>query len=152
MKISGLQKLSLVDYDGHITATIFASGCNFVCPFCHNSRLVNNLEDAIPEADILDYLDKRKNMLDAVCISGGEPTLYHDLPEVIKKIKSLGYLIKLDTNGTNPAMIEQLFKNHLVDYIAMDIKNSYDKYPKTIGKQTDLENIKKRVVKTLSLS
>jgi len=145
MKIAGLQKLSLVDFDGHITATIFASGCNFACPFCHNSRLVHNTEEELDLKDILVFLQKRKNMLDAVCISGGEPTLYQDLPDIIKEIKSLGYLIKLDTNGTNPEMIEYLHKNHLIDYIAMDIKNSYEKYELTAGKCVNIENIKKSI-------
>ena len=145
MKISGFQKLSLVDFDGHMAATIFTSGCNFACPFCHNSRLVNNSEKALDLDEILTYLDKRKNLIDAVCISGGEPTLYNDLPEVIKKIKDLGYLVKLDTNGTNPEMIEHLYTAGLIDYVAMDIKNTFDKYPLTAGKSVAIDNIKKSI-------
>jgi len=145
MKIAGLQKLSLVDFDGHISATIFTSGCNFACPFCHNSRLVKDVEDDIKITEILEFLTKRKNMLDSVCISGGEPTLHPDLPDFIKKIKDLGYIIKLDTNGTNPDMIKQLYENNLIDYIAMDIKNSYEKYPFTAGKNINLDNIKKSI-------
>jgi len=133
MKISGLQKVSLVDFDGHISATIFTSGCNFKCPFCHNAGLVQENEPAIPTEEILDYLSKRKNVLDAVCISGGEPTLHKDLPEFIRKIKSLGFIIKLDTNGTNLEMLKYLVENKLVDYIAMDIKNSLNKYSLTSG-------------------
>ena len=145
MKISGLQKLSLVDFDGHMAATIFVSGCNFACPFCHNSRLVNGQEEIIPRSEVIEYLEKRKNMLDAVCISGGEPTLYKDLPDLVREIKSMGDLIKLDTNGTNPAMIRELYQENLIDYIAMDIKNSYEKYPITAGKCIDLDNIKKSI-------
>lgn len=134
MKISGLQKVSLVDYNGHICSTIFTSGCNFACPFCHNARLVKGNEPDIPDSDILEYLEKRKNLIDSVCISGGEPTLQHDLPEFIQKIKNMGYLIKLDSNGTNLAMLKTLVENKLIDYIAMDIKNSFAKYNVTIGK------------------
>lgn len=128
MKISGLQKVSLVDFDGHISATIFTSGCNFSCPYCHNAGLVKGLEPEIPSIEILEYLEKRSNVLDAVVISGGEPTLHHDLPDLIRKIKNMGYLIKLDTNGTNLEMLKYLVENKLIDYIAMDIKNSLDKY------------------------
>ena len=133
MKISGHQKVSLVDYDGQVATTIFTSGCNFACPFCHNSGLVKGTEPEIPTNEIMDYLIKRKNVLSAVCISGGEPTLHRDLPEFISQIKSLGYLVKLDTNGTNLNMLKYLIENKLVDYIAMDIKNSFENYSKTIG-------------------
>lgn len=133
MKISGLQKVSLVDYDGQIATTIFTSGCNFACPFCHNSGLVKGTEPEIPTNEILEYLNKRKNVLTAVCISGGEPTLHRDLPDFIAKIKELGYLVKLDTNGTNLDMLKFLVENKLIDYVAMDIKNSLDNYSKTIG-------------------
>ena len=133
MKISGLQKVSLVDYDGQIATTIFTSGCNFACPFCHNSGLVKGTEPEIPTSEILDYLKKRQNVLTAVCISGGEPTLHKDLPEFISKIKELGYLVKLDTNGTNLPMLKFLVENKLIDYVAMDIKNSFENYSKTIG-------------------
>lgn len=141
MKISGFQKLSLVDFDGHISATIFLSGCNFSCPFCHNSGLVKGTEPVIPDKEILDYLAKRFGLLDSVCISGGEPTLYPDLPNFIAKIKNLGYTIKLDTNGTNLDMVKYLVDNKLIDYIAMDIKNSPANYPLTIGKDYDINTI-----------
>ena len=108
MKIAGIQKLSLVDFDGHISSTIFTSGCNFACAFCHNSSLIPNNSDLLKIDDIFDFLQKRKNMLDSVCITGGEPTLHNDLPDFISKIKNMGYLVKLDTNGTNPQMIEFL--------------------------------------------
>lgn len=145
MKISGFQKLSLVDFDGHMSATIFVSGCNFACPFCHNSGLVKNTEPEIDESEILSYLNKRFGLLDSVCVSGGEPTLYPDLPEFIKKLKTIGYLVKLDTNGTNFEMVKFLVENRLVDYIAMDIKNSVNKYNMTVGKEINFENIKKTI-------
>lgn len=141
MKISGFQKLSLVDFDGHISATVFVSGCNFLCPFCHNAGLVQGKEEIIPEEEILSYLKKRFGLLDSVCISGGEPTLYPDLPQFISKVKSIGYKIKLDTNGTNLDMVKYLVENNLIDYIAMDIKNSLEHYDITTGKNVDLHKI-----------
>lgn len=141
MKISGLQKLSLVDFDGHMSATIFVPHCNFNCPFCHNSGLVKGLEEIIPEKEIIEYLTKRKGLLDSVVISGGEPTIYPDLIEFISKIKEMGYLVKLDSNGTNPEMLKKLVENSLIDYIAMDIKNSLAKYPITADADIDTKNI-----------
>ena len=138
MKISGLQKVSLVDYDGQIAATIFTSGCNFACPFCHNSGLVKGTEPEIPVIEVVEYLTKRKTVLTAVCISGGEPTLHKDLPDLISKIKELGYLVKLDTNGTNLPMLKYLIENNLIDYVAMDIKNSPNKYGLTAGVNTPI--------------
>lgn len=134
MKICGIQKVSLVDFNGHISTTLFTSGCNFACPFCHNAGLVTGKEDIIPTEEILDYLLKRRKVLDSVCISGGEPTLQSDLPDFIKTIKDMGYLVKLDTNGTNLEMLKHLVDNHLIDYIAMDIKNSLAKYNLTIDR------------------
>ena len=133
MNISGLEKLSLVDYPGLSAAVIFTSGCNFRCPFCHNSSLVLNYQniEKYTIEEILAYLNKRKGIIEAVCITGGEPTIYPDLEEIIRKIRSLGLLIKLDTNGSNPKVIKDLVNKGLIDYIAMDIKNSYQKYPKT---------------------
>ena len=142
MKIAGIQKLSLVDFDGHIASTIFTSGCNFACSFCHNSSLLTNNSTLLKEDDILAYLIKRKNMLDSVCITGGEPTLNADLPEFISKIKNLGFLVKLDTNGTNPDMIKYLVENKLIDYIAMDIKNTIEKYSPIIQTNTNEDNIR----------
>lgn len=145
MKISGFQKLSLVDFDGHISATIFVSGCNFLCPFCHNAGLVKGLEEIIPEEEILNYLQKRHGLLDSVCISGGEPTLYPDLPQFISKVRNIGYKIKLDTNGTNLDMVKYLVENNLIDYIAMDIKNSLKNYNITCGKVIDTQKIEKTI-------
>lgn len=135
MKIGGFQKFSLIDYPGKISAIIFTQGCNFRCPYCHNPELVDpqNFSDLIPEKEIFDFLKKRLGKLDAVCITGGEPTLHRDLPEFIKKIKSLGFLIKLDTNGTNPEMLHQIISKRLVDYLAMDIKAPLAKYSVITG-------------------
>ena len=133
MKICGLQKVSFVDYNEHICATIFTSGCNFACPFCHNAGLVKETEKEISQQEILEYLESRKNLIDSVCVSGGEPTLHPDLPEFLTKIKNLGFLIKLDTNGSNLNALRILVEKNLVDYIAMDIKNSLNKYSYTTG-------------------
>lgn len=135
MKIHGLEKMSLVDYDGKISATVFTGNCNFKCGFCHNSALVLSSETLpeIPEIEVLDYLKKRKGLLDGVCISGGEPTLNPDLPEFIEKIKNIGYAVKLDTNGTNPTLVKSLSRNGLCDYFAMDIKNDREHYAEIIG-------------------
>ena len=143
----GLEHLSLVDYDSKLTCTIFTKACNFRCLFCHNKDLVacTNLQE-IPFEEIMSFLESRKKYLDAVCISGGEPTLFEDLPEVIKTIKKLGYLIKLDTNGTNPDMIQTLIEQRLVDYIAMDIKNDLENYNTTCGVPfVNLFNIQKSI-------
>lgn len=146
----GMEKLSLVDYDDKISCILFKSGCNFRCPFCHNSLLVidtnNNCE--IPFSEILDYLEKRKGVIDAVVISGGEPTLDLELKEEIKAIKKLGYLVKLDTNGTHPEIIGELLEEKLLDYIAMDIKNSFKNYPLTAGIKKIEEN---KILKSISL-
>lgn len=135
MLIYGLQKLSLLDYPGKLAATIFTGGCNLRCPFCHNASLVTHLtgDGRISEEELFSFLEKRKGMLDGVCITGGEPLLQDDLADFIIKIRELGYLIKLDTNGTFPEKLESLIRRNLVDYVAMDIKNSYNKYPQTVG-------------------
>ena len=134
-KIYGLEKMSLVDYDGHLCATIFLASCNFRCPFCHNSSLVLDADNLIAynEEEIFAYLKSRKKMLDAVCITGGEPTLTANLEEIIDKIKELGYLVKLDSNGTRPDILSHLIETKKVDYIAMDVKSSYANYKKVAG-------------------
>ena len=124
----GIEKLSLVDFDKKLSCVLFISGCNFKCPFCHNSSLMNVTNDNIDFNEIKDYLIKRKKMIDAVVITGGEPTLRKELPSIIKEIKDLGYLIKLDTNGTNPTMLKQLIDDKLIDYVAMDIKTGISNY------------------------
>ncbi len=135
MQILGLEKMSLVDFDGLVAATVFTGGCNFLCEFCHNSALVLSYKDipTLDENEVLSYLKKRKGILDGVCISGGEPTLQKDLFSFAEKLKNIGYKVKLDTNGTNPEAIKYLYKNGLVDYFAMDIKNDRSNYAKIIG-------------------
>lgn len=134
MKITGLQKMTLLDFPGRIACTVFLQGCNFRCPFCHNSDLLSPSSDTeISVEELLSFLKKRKGMLDGVCITGGEPTLQKDLPELLGAIKDLGYAVKLDTNGSNPAMLKELVARDLVDYVAMDIKNSREKYDLTAG-------------------
>ncbi len=147
MKFYGIDKLSLVDYDEKLSCTLFTAGCNFRCPFCHNSSLViSTPENYISEEDVLKYLSTRTGILDAVAITGGEPTLNNDLIDFISKVKKLGFLVKLDTNGHNPEMIKYLIENNLIDYIAMDIKNSKEKYALTTGLDSlDISNIKKTV-------
>lgn len=134
MKIKGLQKLTLLDYPERLAATVFLGGCNFRCPFCHNGSLVLGTggED-ISEEELYTFLNSRRGKLSGVCITGGEPTLYKELPSLIKNIKDMGYLVKLDTNGTNPDMLIDLVTSGLIDYVAMDIKNSRESYPLTAG-------------------
>ena len=134
MIISGLQKLSLLDYPEKVACTIFTHGCNLRCPFCHNKSLViESATNIIPEEDIYKFLESRVGRLDAVCISGGEPLLNLDIIQFAKRIKELGYLVKVDTNGTMPERLEELCKSGYIDYIAMDIKNSLEKYSQTCG-------------------
>src|SRR5690554_6647106 len=120
MNIHGFNKSTLLDYPRHLAATIFVGGCNMRCPFCHNASLVLRpyTQPIIPLEDILSYLEKRKNILEGVCITGGEPTLYDNLPDTIFKIKEIGLKVKLDTNGTNPVMIKDLTDKKLIDYVA----------------------------------
>lgn len=147
MKIAGMQKLSLVDYPEKMCCTLFTSGCNFRCPFCHNAGLVvRPAEEILTHDEVFDYLKKRKGMLQAVTISGGEPTLQKGLKEFVQQVKDLGYLVKLDTNGTNPALLIDLVESGLVDYVAMDIKNSKQKYALTCGLDNmDLSPVEKSV-------
>ena len=134
MHIKGLQKLTLLDYPEKLACLVFTGGCNFRCPFCHNASLViGDDNDEISEGDFFEYLKKRNGIIEGVCISGGEPTLQHGLDEFIKKIKNLGFLVKLDTNGYRPDVLINLVENKLVDYVAMDIKNSKEKYSMTTG-------------------
>jgi len=153
MQINGLNKTTLLDYPKHLAATIFIGGCNFRCPFCHNASLVldSKSQPNIPIDEVLSFLQKRRGILEGVCITGGEPTLYKELPDFIHKIKSLGYRVKLDTNGSNPTMLKDLVDKHLIDYVAMDIKNSKKHYPMSIGiSNYTMENIEKSVSYLLS--
>ncbi len=135
MNIQGLQKLTLLDYPGKVACTIFFAGCNFRCPFCHNASLVTHIdpEENIPREEVLAFLRKRAGILDGVCITGGEPLLAPDLEAFIRAIKALGYEVKLDTNGSNAEKLKHLVKAGIIDYVAMDIKNSPEKYGMTIG-------------------
>lgn len=143
MEILGLEKLSLVDYEGYMCATIFTGGCNFFCPFCHNSGLVKREVKPLNTSEVMDYLRQRKGLLDAVTISGGEPTIQEGLEDFCRKVKELGYKVKLDTNGTHPEVVENLINKKLIDYVAMDIKNNFDDYAEISGvKKPQVEKIK----------
>ena len=135
MRIQGLQKLTLLDYPGKTACTIFLGGCNFRCPFCHNAALVTGVEDHenFSEEELFDFLKRRQGILDGVCISGGEPLICPDLDELLKKIRDMGYLIKLDTNGSFPERLIRLVEEGLIDQVAMDLKNSREKYARTVG-------------------
>lgn len=130
MLIKGLQKTTLLDYPGKVSCIVFVGGCNFRCPFCHNSDLVLEPQKlaTIEEDDFFNFIKTRVGLLDGVVITGGEPTLYPDLFRFMKKVKGLGFLVKLDTNGSNPEMVKELIKDKLVDYIAMDLKGPLTKY------------------------
>lgn len=144
MFIQGLQKLTLLDYPDHLACTVFTQGCNFRCPFCHNGSLVKNkdLENRIEEDEFFKFLNTRSTILDGVCVTGGEPTLQPDLPEFLKKVKDMGFLVKLDTNGYRPEVLKNIVNSGLADYVAMDIKNSKEKYRQTIGIENfDISNI-----------
>lgn len=146
MEFVGLDKMSLLDYEDYVSAVIFAPKCNFRCPFCHNGDSVLNSTNEIPFEEILNYLKSRKGLLDAVVVTGGEPTLMTDLEQKIRQIKELGYEVKLDTNGTNPDVLKHLIDKKLIDYVAMDIKNSEEKYALTAGcKYIDLSKIKQSI-------
>jgi pyruvate formate lyase activating enzyme len=135
MLICGLQKLSLLDYPGKLAATIFTGGCNLRCPFCHNAGLVLHPgeEEQISEGEVLAFLEKRRGLLDGVCITGGEPLLQAGLEGFIEQVRGLGFLVKLDTNGAFPDRLAHLIRRGLVDYVAMDLKNTPQKYPETVG-------------------
>jgi len=143
MKIGGIQKLSLVDYPDKTCAALFTIGCNMRCGYCHNPELVlpERYADTIPEEDILAFLATRVGKLEGVTISGGEPTMHDDLPDFIKRVKALGFLIKLDSNGTNPDMLRHLFTENLIDYIAMDIKGALRNYQEIVARPVDLDAI-----------
>ena len=148
MIINGFQKLTLLDYPGKVACTIFTAGCNLRCPFCHNASLVTHIdsETTFSTEEVLDYLKKRQGSLEGVCITGGEPLLQPDIKEFISEIKNLGYSVKLDTNGTFPEKLKELVNEGLVDYVAMDIKNSKAKYEETAGiNNLDLSKIEESV-------
>ena len=135
--IAGLQKMTLLDYPGKVACTVFLQGCNFRCPFCHNSSLLGGqAEMPVSEEELLAFLKKRQGLLDGVCITGGEPTLYKELPGLLRAIKDLGFAVKLDTNGSRPEVVKALAEQKLIDYVAMDIKNCPAKYGQTVGNHT----------------
>ena len=148
MQFSGFQKLTLLDYPEKTACTLFTVGCNFRCPFCHNASLVTHIDNTnfYSEEEILTYLKKRKGLLDGVCITGGEPLMHKELPEFIKKVKDLDYLVKLDTNGSYPDRLAALIDSKLIDYVAMDIKNAQEKYILTAEcSKEDLQNVEKSI-------
>ena len=146
MIIQGLQKLTVLDFPGQVACIVFTAGCSFRCPFCHNATLVKGEGDRIPEEEVLSYLKKRQGILDGVVITGGEPTLQNDLKDFIIKVKGMGYKVKLDTNGYHPDKLKELLDEGLVDYVAMDIKNSKEKYACTTGLQNiDISRIERSV-------
>lgn len=145
MILGGLQKTTLIDYPGKIAATVFTAGCSFRCPFCHNPELVLSgweNQGAISEKVFFEFLRKRKNNLDGICITGGEPAIQPDIIKFIRKIKKLGFLVKLDTNGTRPDILKKLFEEKLLDFVAMDIKNLLVNYAKACGTKPDKTRIK----------
>lgn len=150
--IAGLQKMTLLDYPGRVACTVFLQGCNFRCPFCHNSELLDFSGQPLMDEDtLLAFLQKRKGLLDGVCITGGEPTLYPGLEILLKRIKALGYAIKLDTNGSRADVLKRLVSEHLVDYVAMDIKNSPAQYAETCGlPHMDLTGVSESIAFLLS--
>ena len=146
MKIKALQKLTLIDYPGHMACTVFVFGCNYRCFYCHNPELIVEENTAEVEQDyFFRFLSDRKGFLDAVCITGGEPTLYSELKDFIRKIKEMGFLVKLDTNGSNPQMMKELIDSRMVDYIAMDIKAPPGRYEEIVKQNVDIEKIKQSV-------
>ena len=148
MVIHGFQKLTLLDYPGKVACTLFSGGCNFRCPFCQNGNLVQHpeWEPVIPEEEIFAVLEKRRGVLDGVCVTGGEPTLDPDLERFVTKIKELGYLVKLDTNGYRPEILKKLVEEKKIDYVAMDIKNAPSRYGETAGvKKIDVMRINESV-------
>ncbi len=148
MKINGFQKLTLLDFPGHTACTVFTGGCNLRCPFCHNALLVTEAEELeeYPEEEILAFLKKRQGILDGVAITGGEPLLQRDIRSFIEKVRALGYSVKLDTNGTFPKILRELAEAGLLDYVAVDIKNSKEKYGETTGRpEIDLDPVSETV-------
>ena len=147
MLIHGLQKMTLLDYPGYVACTVFLNGCDFRCPYCHNFELVDGTAQALmDDEEFFAFLGKRKGLLDGVCISGGEPLLHKDIDDFIRRIGEMGYKVKLDTNGYHPDMLKKLIDKGLLDYIAMDIKNSFAKYAVTTGASNiDTSIIKKSI-------
>jgi len=146
MIFGGFTPLTLIDFPGKIACIAFTIGCNFRCPYCHNPELVDEtVEETFSEEYVLEFLLKRKRMYDGIVITGGEPTMHSDLPAFLRKIKKQGFLVKLDTNGTNPKLLKKLIKEQLVDYVAMDIKAPLDAYYRTVCRPVDTEAIRESI-------
>ncbi|MBN1403688.1 MAG: anaerobic ribonucleoside-triphosphate reductase activating protein [Opitutales bacterium] len=143
MKIGGIQKTSLIDFPGRVAAVLFTQGCNMRCPYCHNPSLVlaKQFEEPVDEKELFDYLERRRGKLDGVVISGGEPSVHRDLPDFIRRIRAMGYKIKLDTNGSNPFVLKYLLEGRLLDFVAMDLKGAPDCYEKYCGAAIPTESI-----------
>ncbi len=133
MRLGGLMKMTLLDFPGHIACTVFTLGCDLRCPFCHNATLVTHPEEGLTVDALFSFLEKRQGILDGVCVTGGEPLLHKDLPDLLRRIRALGYAVKLDTNGAHPEVLRGVVSAGLVDYVAMDIKNRPEKYAETVG-------------------
>lgn len=149
MYFGGLQKTTLVDYPGKVAATVFTIGCDFRCPYCHNPELVlpelSEKQPKITEKEVLNFLKERRKLLEGICITGGEPTIQSDLIDFIKKVKDLGFLIKLDTNGSCPDVLNSLIEQKLIDYVAMDVKAPKEKYEIFTQEETLIENVSKSI-------
>jgi len=149
MLIGGLQKSTLIDYPGKVATTVFTLGCNYHCPFCQNPELVDSKkikkQPRIKQEAFFDFLKSRQGLLDGVCLTGGEPLIQPDLIDFIKKIKQAGFLVKLDTNGSQPAKLKKLFQENLLDFVAMDIKSSQENYSKAVGAKVNLKDIQKSI-------
>lgn len=147
MKIHGLQKMTLLDYPGHVACTVFLGGCDFRCPFCHNFELADGTAKPVMESEeLISFLKKRTGLLDGVAFTGGEPCLHPDLPDLLRQIRSMGFAVKLDTNGYHPQLLRQILEEGLADYVAMDIKNSPEKYAVTAGiAQVDMSRIRESI-------
>jgi len=141
MQIGGLQRSTFIDYPGKIAAIVFTVGCNFRCPYCHNPELVEGYAEQIPEKEVFDFLSSRIGKLDAVTITGGEPTMQHDLIPFIEKVKNMGFLVKLDTNGTRPEVTRELADKKLIDYVAMDIKAPIERYESVTRRDLNTDRI-----------
>lgn len=145
MKINGLLKLTLLDFPGNTACTVFFGGCNLRCPFCHNASLVRGGGEDISTEEFFRFLSKREGVLDGVCVTGGEPLLQKEIADFLRRIKEMGFLVKLDTNGTFPEKLKSLVKEGLVDYVAMDIKSSPEGYERAAGVKVDMEKIRESI-------
>ena len=149
MKIGGLEKFTLTDYPGEISCIVFTVGCNFRCPFCHNTQLVTEEAEKTPEKEIFDFLRKRKGQLEGVVVTGGEPTVQSDLPGFLEKVKEMGYKVKLDTNGSISTALKEVLDKDLVDYVAMDVKASLSNYDAVSGVEVETKKIKESIELTM---